>query len=187
MSMATQDPDEFLRRYLQEIVDRAERLRVQKGMENLGEERQVDELEAMLDQAQKALAAIDARQEERRMAGWLEAMNAGHTTLLRAINNNTKATNALLRTSEARLAELESSVLLKSDGALRASQDVLDEAEYLYQVLATGARGTEARGPLLKDAPSAPIEPSVKVLVDEIGSILDGDLVALQPPVYEEE
>ena len=72
-----------------------------------------------------------------RMSDWADAMNESHTSLLAAINANMKATNELLRTSQ----------------SLRASQEVLDEGEYLYQVLATGAQGTEAGGPLLRDAP----------------------------------
>jgi hypothetical protein len=146
-------------------------------MPNAGEERQLEELEAMLGQAQKALTAFEAwRQrdlEERRTTEWLEAMNAGHTTLLRAINNNAKATNELLRTSQARLAEIENSVILKGESGFRAKQDVLDEGEYLYQMLATGAQGTEAGGPLLKDAPQVVIEPGVQVLADAIEEILE--------------
>src|SRR5690349_9700295 len=169
--MANLDTDEFLR-YLQEIVDRAERLQVQGGMPKAAEERQLLELDAMLDHARKALAAFEGWRrrelEEQRATAWLEAMNVGHTALLEAINANAVATNELLRLSQERLAEIEETVIMKGRGAFSASEDVLEEGEYLYRVLATGAQGTEAGGKLLKDAPKVPIAPAVDVLGDAI-------------------
>jgi hypothetical protein len=174
--MATDEPDEFLR-YLQDIVERLERLNVQKAMPNAGEVRELEELEVMLDSARKALARFEAWQrhdlEERRTTAWLDRMNASHATLLEAISNNMKATNKLLRASQARLLEIENSVILKGQSAFHAKQDVLEEGEYLYRVLATDAQGTEAGGPLLMEAPRVVIEPGINVLAHAIEEILE--------------
>jgi hypothetical protein len=174
--MANDERDEFLR-YLQDIVERLERLNVQKAMPKAGEERELEQLEVMLDSARKALARFEEWQrhdlEERRTTAWLDAMNASHATLLKAINNNMKTTNELLRTSHGRLLEIENSVILTGRSAFNAQQDVLDEGEYLYQVLAIGAQGTEAGGPLLKDAPPVVIDPGINVLAHAIEEILE--------------
>ena len=90
-----------------------------------------------------------------RMSDWVVAMNENNAMLLKAINANMEATNELLRTSQ----------------SLRATQDVLDEGEYLYQVLATGAQGTEAGGPLLRDAPRVLIEVRIMVPVSRVEGV----------------
>jgi len=170
------DPDEFLQ-YLQDIVERLEHLRVQKGMPDAGEARELEELEEMLGQARKALKTFEEWQrrevEERRMVEWFDAMSASQSTLLKAINNNMKATNEVLRTSQARLLQIEDSVILKGQSAFAAGQDVLDEGEYLYQVLATGAQGTERGAGLLKDGPPVEIEPGIDVLADALEHVFE--------------
>lgn len=176
--MAIDEP-EAVRQGMQDIVERLERMNVQKAMPNAGEEQEIQELEEMLDAARKSLAWFTDWQRrelgEQRTTEWLEAMNASHAALLKAINSNLKKTNELLFVSQARLFELENSVIQKGQSAFAADPDVIEEGEYLYGVLATGAQGTEARGELLKDAPRVVIEPGVSVLAHAIEEILVGE------------
>jgi hypothetical protein len=173
--MAIDEP-EAVRQGMQDIVDRLERMNVQKAMPSAGEEQEIQELEEMLAAARKSLAWFMDWQrrelDEQRTTAWLEAMNASHAALLKAINSNLKKTNEVLFISQARLLELENSVIQKGQSAFIADPAVLEEGEYLYRVLALGAQGTEARGDFLMDAPRVVIEPGVSVLAHAIEEIV---------------
>lgn len=142
--MPVDDSDE-IRQELQNIVDRLEEWRARKAMPDASEE-----LEEMLARAQKLVNTVadwhSHQLDERRTSAWLEAMNASHATLLKAINANMKVTNELLKLSVA----IEDDRRKRAGGAFRADQEVIDEGAYLYEVLAIGAQGTEAGGPLLR-------------------------------------
>jgi hypothetical protein len=174
--MATHEADEFLQ-YLEGIVERLERVNLRKALPDMAEEAELEELKATLTLTRTALARLEEWKRhdlaERSTTAWLDRMTTSHATLLDAINANMHATNALLRTSQARLAEIEQAVILKGQSPFTASQDVLDEGAYLYRVLATGAQGTEAGGPLLKDAPRVVIEPGIEVLAHAVEEVLE--------------
>jgi len=98
--------------------------------------RQLDEIVEQLEHWRvRARMSDSAEKQEHR----LDAMNSSHAVLLEAINANMKATNELLRTA----AEIGEGTFVREHTAFEATQDVLDEGEYLYRVLATGPQGTE--------------------------------------------
>jgi hypothetical protein len=165
------DPDEF-ESELEAIVERLQHWQVQKAIPDTSKKRELQDLEEMVGRAQRLLDVLATRRreqlEERRLANWLDAMTVSHATLLEAINETLYETKELTRSSQDRLIEIEKTLILRGQSAFTASQDIIDEGEYLWRVLATGVQGTESPGQLLKDGTSEYIQPAVSVLADAI-------------------
>lgn len=173
--MPPQDPEEF-RSDLETIVERLTHWEVQKAIPDPAKKRELQELEEMRGTAQRLLEAFAEWQREqraeRRLADWLEAMNAGNSMVLEAIRENTQATRELL---------------IDRRSVFQANPEVIAEGEFLAQTLAVAVQGTEGPSGLLKDGVPPPVPTGLEVLAEALGNVSFDETTYVEISVDEKE
>jgi hypothetical protein len=154
--------------------------RVESAVERLehtviAREGQADPLAALAEQVTGALddwrADVKARREPPQVEAVLAEFGRHTDQFLRAIRQNTAATNDLLTSSNARLAHIESEL---ADTGPLADPAVQEEGRFLKAQL-TGLEGTEIAGPKFKDATPVTTPSGFEVLAAAVNELSPDD------------